>query len=387
MTKFQESGLDIEMSRSQIVSEVLNKIQAMGGYFVRKLSKDEIKKCSYLSPHGNTLLPKKKNGPKNGGLKGFRYVVVPGTVAVDKTKQSIRFQLKVMNRRQSGTGTNKEDAVVQKQNKSVGQVIFCSSPTSDKKVAAANSNSPKLTTGGLTVMEPQVGTALSPRDGEKKETIASLPSSFGTARSPSSPVALNEVQAGTTSGTGLLSTTTGTAASTSGGIIPPTATTLAGVASSAAQRLVQLAKEEQKYTNLLHAAVFAQAAQQLKFPNLSSASNGAGAASHTPRILPSPTLGRSVLDPFGCGLLGARGRIGGGGLGGLLAPPLNVIPPPAPSIAAAPAHSFTTSAVSTPPLRLTDAERGSILRMIVERADDIVRETEDDIGATRFSSP
>jgi hypothetical protein len=87
MLCYQHDPLPSASNKSQIVHEVLGRVKALNGYFVRKLTKDELlRKCSLTG-----AMPKKS--AKGGRKQSFCFVVVPDYAAVNKTKQSIRFQL------------------------------------------------------------------------------------------------------------------------------------------------------------------------------------------------------------------------------------------------------------------------------------------------------
>jgi hypothetical protein len=83
----RDNSVPAASMKSWIVYGVLARVKALNGYFVRKLTRDEIRKCSLLSGS----VP--KNTCKDGKKQTFRFVVVSDPVAADKTKQSIRFQL------------------------------------------------------------------------------------------------------------------------------------------------------------------------------------------------------------------------------------------------------------------------------------------------------
>mmetsp|Transcript_106517 Transcript_106517/g.159349 ORF Transcript_106517/g.159349 Transcript_106517/m.159349 type:complete len:369 (-) Transcript_106517:125-1231(-) len=80
MGKYTRPGY--AMSKAQIAREVLDQVQARNGNFVRKLGKGE-----------SGVIPSPSE-PYNSRSKNFLYVIVPDSVAIEKTKQSIRFQIK-----------------------------------------------------------------------------------------------------------------------------------------------------------------------------------------------------------------------------------------------------------------------------------------------------
>ena len=412
MTKFKEAGLDIEISRPAIVAEVLNKIQSsLGAYFVRKLTKEEILKCACLFPtvasstsaSVASLPPKKMKGMKKigsaAGGNHFRYVVVPESVAIDKTKQSIRFQLKVMQKNGGkfisesssssssggGGGIPKTAAAAAKKSMMNDSITFSPSPRPDKEVDPMQVTPKKLSSS-------PIAAPIAPLN--RNSPAATTTTSFSFNKDGRFDRRASGSNGAVGNGSGGIIPTSGLASLLAAGspLLPATF----GAHLSSRDRLLQLVQEEQKYTNLLHASVFgttpgAAAAASFGRTTLPSGSTGNGVSDSTANQASSKD---HVLDPYRA-LLGVGSRRLSGGLAPAPSAP-TLLPRSALMLpttttsggttTSSSSSSFTSatnphshhhhaSASAAAAAAAATMDRNSLLRMIVERTDEIVRET------------
>ena len=166
----------VSIAKQQIIQEILNDIHSFGGQFVRKLTREETRvvqqhhssmwSSMMMESSQKNTKQKKKSRKKLIDL----YVVVTNAMAVEKTKQSIRFQLHKTERNSSSMFATKKTKLI------------CSSAAKTKKVSNQEKSGKKARN---TI--PTIPVAAALRDPKSMMLQTGCPTSAAATSSASDP--------------------------------------------------------------------------------------------------------------------------------------------------------------------------------------------------------